>query len=54
MLDYILCYKYHVCFIIALLLTINQAKLINWTHFVLYIVTNCIKASLGKALFLMI
>ena len=49
MLGYILCYRYHVGSIITLLLTIRQAQLINWTNFILDIVTNYIEASLGKA-----
>ena len=49
MLGYILCYRFHVGFIITLFLTIDQAQLINWTNFILDIVTNCIKASLGRA-----
>ena len=49
MLGYILCYIYHVDFIITLFLTIDQAQLTNWTNFILEIVTNCIEASLGRA-----
>ena len=48
MFSYILCYRYHVGFIITLFLTIDQAQLINWTNFILDIVTNCIEASLGR------
>ena len=40
------CYKYHVIFIITIFLTIGQAQLINWTNFILDIVTNCMEASL--------
>ena len=46
MLGYILCYKYHVGSIITLILTIGQVQLINWTNFILDIVTNCMEASL--------
>ena len=49
MLAYIICYRYHVGFIITLFLTIDQAQLINWTNFILDIVTNHIEASLGRA-----
>ena len=45
-LGYILCYKYHVGSIINFFLTIGQTQLINWTNFILDIVTNCIEASL--------
>ena len=48
MLGYILCYGYHVGSIITLFLTIGQAQLINWTNFILNMVTNCIEASLGR------
>ena len=48
MLGYILCYRYHVGFIITLFLTIDQAQLIMWTNFILNIVTNCTEASLGR------
>ena len=48
MLGYILCYKYHASFIITLFLTTGQAQLINWTNFILDIVTNFIEASLGR------
>ena len=48
MLGYILCYRYHVGFIITLFLTIDQAQLINWTKFILDMVTNHIEADLGK------
>ena len=49
MLAYILCYRYHIGFIITLFLTIDQAQLINWTNFILDIVTNHIEDSLGRA-----
>ena len=49
MLGYILCYRYHVGSIVTLLLTIGQAQLIDWTNFIVDIVTNCIEASLCKA-----
>ena len=49
LLGYILCYRYHVGSIITLLLTIGQAKLIDWTNFIMDIVINCIEVSLGKA-----
>ena len=49
MLGYILCYRYHVGSIITLFLTIGQAQLINWTNFILDIVTNCIEVSLSRA-----
>ena len=45
---HILCYRYHVGSIITLFLTIGQAQLINWTNFILDIVTNFIEASLGR------
>ena len=48
-LGYILCYKYHVGSIINFFLTIGQTQLINWTNFILDIVTNCIEGSLGRA-----
>ena len=48
MLDYILCYKYHVGYIITLFLIIGQNQLISWTNFILDIVTNYIEVSLGK------
>ena len=48
MLGYILCFRYHVDFIITLFLIIGQAQLINWAISILDIVTNCIKSSLGK------
>ena len=48
LLGYILCYRYHVGSIITLLLTIGQAKLIDWTNFIMDIVINCIEVSLGK------
>ena len=46
MLAFILCYRYHVGSIITLILTIGQVQLINWTNFILDIVTNCMEASL--------
>ena len=49
MLGYIICYKYHVDFIITLFLTINQVQLIIWTNFILDTLTNCIEASLCRA-----
>ena len=49
MLGHILCYKYHTGFIIILFLTIDQAQLINWTNFILDIITNCIGVSFGSA-----
>ena len=49
MLGYILCYRYHVGFLIILFLTIDQAQLINWTNLILDIVTNCIEVSLRRA-----
>ena len=49
MLGYILYYRYHVGSIITFFLTIGQTQLINWTNFILDIVTNYIEASLGKA-----
>ena len=49
MLGYILCHIYHVGSIITLFLTIGQAQLINWTNFILDIVTNYREASLGRA-----
>ena len=48
MLDYILCYKYHVGSIITLFLIIGQAQLIKWTNFILDIVTNCVEVSLER------
>ena len=48
LLGYILCYRYHVGSIITLLLTIGQAKLIDWTNFIMDMVINCIEVSLGK------
>ena len=50
MLGYnILCYRYHIGSIVTLLLIIGQAQLINWTNFILDILTNCIETSLGRA-----
>ena len=49
MLGYILCYRYHIGSIITIFLTIGQTQLINWTNFIMDIVTNCIEASLGRA-----
>ena len=49
MFGYIIYYRYPVGSIITLFLTIGYAHLINWTNFILDIVTNCIEASLGRA-----
>ena len=46
MFGYILYYRYHVGSFIILFLKMGQASLINWTNFILDIVTNCIEASL--------
>ena len=49
MFGHILCYRYHVGFIITFFLTLDQAQLISWTNFILDIVTNFIETSLDRA-----
>ena len=49
MFGHILCYVYHVGFIITFFLTLDQVQLISWTNFILDIVTNFIETSLDRA-----